>query len=291
VHQGMSNEGTSAVVEGNRVLNTRIGGPYHDTYSSRDSVVRNNYYRNVVTGPYQYMVGQTSAPIPVASVTHNGLTAILTTAVPHGLTPGQAVSITGVKVNNGQVPPEHSYNDPYLISTVPSSTQFTYQMGVNPGANADDDTGQVIALSQVERCVIENNVIELVPTYMSWGAPVAIALHAAIKHEKLVTLSAARVFRQLVVRNNVIRNMDGLPDSVAVSRAQGISVILAENALIESNVIDVPQANPIAFSKCTNVRFFNNRNSTGGLIPGVTGSAKQDELSTVIEDAALLAFI
>ena len=42
----------AGVVEGNQVHNVKIGGPYQDQASSREIVVRNNSYRNVIRGPY-----------------------------------------------------------------------------------------------------------------------------------------------------------------------------------------------------------------------------------------------
>src|SRR5207302_11358330 len=45
--------GKNAVVDGNRILNTRFGGPYHDFWTTNALIVRNNHYRAVVTGLYQ----------------------------------------------------------------------------------------------------------------------------------------------------------------------------------------------------------------------------------------------
>jgi hypothetical protein len=287
--QGISNDaGSAAVVEGNRIFNIRIGGPYHDTGSTKDLIIRNNVYRNVVTGPFQAMGGN-SGPLAVATLTHVGLIATLTTSVPHRLVPGQAVSITGVTINGGSTPPLHSYNDPYKIVSVPENNRFTYQMKVNPLAEADSGTGEVRALSQVGRWVVENNVIDLIPSYMDWGPPRAIL---CVVYRFGISGFAdidPWVYRQLVIRNNVIRNMDGLPESPA--RNGGIAFTYCENALVENNVVDLPLANPIWFGNSTKVRFFNNRDSTGQLIQGTVGGVKQDELTTLIEDASVLAFL
>ena len=43
----------------------------------------------------------------------------------------------------------------------------------DPQANADAASGTVNALWQVQLCVIENNVIELIPSYIDWGSPVS----------------------------------------------------------------------------------------------------------------------
>jgi hypothetical protein len=47
--------GTAAVVAGNRVLHCRTGGPYHDTYSTRDVLARENFYHDVFSGPVQLL--------------------------------------------------------------------------------------------------------------------------------------------------------------------------------------------------------------------------------------------
>jgi hypothetical protein len=287
VFQGISNDaGSAAVVENNRIFNIRIGGPYHDTGSTKDLVIRNNVYRNVVTGPFQAMGGN-SGPIAVATLTHAGLIATLTTHVPHGLVPGQAVRIENSTINEDPPIPE-SYNDFYAVLSV-SETQFTYEMKEDPGADADPGTGQVRALSQVGRWVVENNVIDLIPSYMDWGPPRAIL---CVVYSFGISGFAGidpRVYRQLVIRNNVIRNMDGLPESPA--RNGGIAFTYCENALVENNVVDLPLADPIWFGNSTKVRFFNNRNSTGQLIQGTVGGVKQDELTTLIEEATVLAFL
>lgn len=53
----------------------------------------------------------------------NGFLVTITTSVAHGLGAGQSVTISGVGVDN--------YNGTFPISTVPSSTQFTYILGVS----------------------------------------------------------------------------------------------------------------------------------------------------------------
>jgi hypothetical protein len=51
-HQALSaGGGFGTVVEGNRIYHCSTGGPYHDTYSSGDLIVRNNYYHDVIAGP------------------------------------------------------------------------------------------------------------------------------------------------------------------------------------------------------------------------------------------------
>jgi hypothetical protein len=50
--------GVGAVVEHNRVYHTHVGF-FHDTWASKDLVVRKNYFASVVTGTYQLLLGGT----------------------------------------------------------------------------------------------------------------------------------------------------------------------------------------------------------------------------------------
>ncbi len=68
--------------------------------------------------------------------------------------------------------------------------------------------------------------------------------------------------------------------------------------LLEHNVIEATILTPIAWVKCSNLRVFNNRTPAGQLIPvqGVVmlsdfSTVKRDDLSKVIEDAAILAML
>lgn len=56
--------GTSSVVEGNRLIHGATGGPWHDTASTLDLTVRDNYYCDVWTGPAQNMGYQYSNGAP-----------------------------------------------------------------------------------------------------------------------------------------------------------------------------------------------------------------------------------
>jgi hypothetical protein len=133
------------------------------------------------------------------------------------------------------------------------------------------------------------NTARIVPSDPAWGPPVGIRLRVSSFGDHLFAAVNPRVFRQVVIRNNVVRNMDGLAEPLAFNT--GINLGYCENALVEDDVIDLPASNLIAASECTNLRFFNNRNPAGQLIQGVVGTTKQEELTTLIEDAAILAML
>lgn len=70
-----ADNGTAAVVEGNRLLHGSTGGPWHDTASTLDLEVRNNYYYDVWSGPHQNMGYQyadgTPATVGIWSIENN----------------------------------------------------------------------------------------------------------------------------------------------------------------------------------------------------------------------------
>ena|SRR5436190_16725884 len=160
----------------------------------------------------------------------------------------------------------------------------------SPGA--DPGTGTVQALWQVQECVIENNVIELIPSFMAYGSPVGILL-AASPPAAFVGIGA-RVFRRVVIRNNLIRYVDNLTEQTV--RNVAIDLSYCEDALVESNIVDLAIAEPIRHSNSNSVRYFQNTNPSGQLIQGrfvppAGPSMKQDELTTFVEDAATLCIL
>src|SRR6185295_17206473 len=86
-HQGLSADGgTMIVTEGNAVWHCQAGGPYHDSYGAKDSFIRNNYYFDVLVGPFQNFFGgvnMATQPIPF-TLTNSGTTYTATTSFPHG---------------------------------------------------------------------------------------------------------------------------------------------------------------------------------------------------------------
>jgi len=134
--------------------------------------------------------------------------------------------------------------------------------------------------------VIENNLIELVPSINNWGAPVGVQFYQPSDR------GSQYVFRRAVIRNNVIRFADGASDPLQF--VLGIRLWNCEDAIVEDNVVDVDAPNPLRHYNSKSVRYFNNRTSSGLLLRGaeennnlqVIGIAS--ELTTDIEDALLL---
>ena len=98
-------------------------------------------------------------------------------------------------------------------------------------------------------------------------------------------------FRQVVVRNNLVRNLS----SSTHGTFYGIALAGAENALVEGNVVDLPTlplpaTNPIYHAGSKSVHYSNNATASGVPIQGRIGfnGPKVDELFTQIEDAFVL---
>jgi hypothetical protein len=136
--QVLSGEGgTEAVLESNRVFHCLTGGPYHDTWASRDVMVRNNYYHDVITGPYQNIgpgVSTTDAGIGLASLTVTGGVATAVTNEPHGLIAGSdEIVISGsikAECNGTFVVSSVGPNDAKIFKYVPKA-------GVSDGAGGN----------------------------------------------------------------------------------------------------------------------------------------------------------
>jgi hypothetical protein len=271
------------IVEDNRVFNTWIAGPYQDTYSTRDIVVRRNYYRNVATGHY-YLMGGLSDIAGLSVLTHSGLEALATTdANPHTLIKGGRVRIT-------QASPSH-YNGFFEITDVPQANQFKYNMTSDPGSDSSPGA-KVQRVWGADKIVVEDNVVELSDLFSwEWGAPGAgVQIFDSITGAALIAPPPPFVHGEIVVRNNVVCHVDGALNPNFV--AGGVQIASAKKVIVENNVIDVVPTNSLVTYRCGTAHFFNNRTSAGLLIRGYNNDmAKQfDELETRISDAFLMAF-
>jgi hypothetical protein len=128
-HQALSaDNGTGTVVEGNRVYHCSTGGPFHDTWATKDLIVRNNYYHDVRCGPFQSLSGisTTPYPIPLVSLVYDSQSAKAkaTTSFPHGFVVGNRVTIS----SSGDYAAR--YNGLRLISDVTTPREFWYSMDV-----------------------------------------------------------------------------------------------------------------------------------------------------------------
>jgi hypothetical protein len=267
--------GIAAVVEGNRVFNCHVGGPYHDTFSSRDLTIRNNYYHNVYAGVFQNL-GGLSNPKTGTTLTRSGLTATFTAPAPHGFYTGQAVLIEDALVNSSPINP---YNGLFEIK-VTGDTTFTYQMTGIPSADASG-TFKFSALWQIARITIDKNIIKLMehPSAL-YPPPTSIyVLHGG-------AAGTPYRFPRVVVRDNIVRHVAPTGDL----NAFGISINNCGKFVVEKNIVTLARADSIAHLDCGVVRYFENLKSGALLLRGFNRdkNAYEMEVRDQIDDALLL---
>jgi hypothetical protein len=97
---------------------------------------------------------------------------------------------------------------------------------------------------------------------------------------------------QVLLRRNVIRETDGIADPPSRYTRMGLQVLSGGGVIIEENTIDASDPNPLSFQGCSSAGFFANQTPGGVLIQGQESSSgvKASEVSTDVEDAAVLAF-
>lgn len=275
--------------EGNQVYGA-LFGHYNDTASTKDITIRNNYFHDVVHGVYYNMgsVGPATSIPTGKQITYNSTTdiATFTTPVGHGLLPKSAVQISGATVGGN---PTNPYNGFYEVLDVPPAptdangkpTTFTYQLGTDPGSNADSNTGQYAEYWRVRRLVVENNVVELTPTLSGTGGRYGIIL------ADYPNRSSVNIYLQSVLRGNVIREVNDAPDTSSF----GIGLAKCESAVTEQNVIDPAVGTAIVQNVSGVLEYFDNETPAGSLLQGYDQqrSRKVDELTTKVEDSLLVS--
>jgi hypothetical protein len=119
--------GLGTIIEANRIYNCTFGY-YHDGYSTKDLVIRNNFFKAVGAGIYQKMGATSAASNTPTSLTRNGALALFTTSQPHGFAVGSIVTVSGAS--------PATYNGTFQVGSVPSPTAFGYAMATDPGSDA-----------------------------------------------------------------------------------------------------------------------------------------------------------
>lgn len=267
--------GIGAILDSNRIFSARFG-VFADSLSTKDLVIRDNHFYGVVRAVQQALGGlSTNGGVRRGgSIIAAGTTATFTTNLPHGFAANQAVNIQGAD--------QTAYNGTYPIQSVPAPNQFTYLMTGSPSTPA---TGTITfaGLWQVGRLIIESNVMELLLSVLSNtdGHSSGVWLGGSDR-------AAPYVFRQVVFRENVVRHVGGASGST-VTRA--LELDSCENAIVETNVIQLDRAQAIEFTACGAVKFFNNQAPSGALIQGydLNGAQYVNELTTDADLAAILA--
>ena len=266
------------IVEGNQVHNTKYGGPYISKSSSRDLVVRNNFYKNVAKGPFWNLatLSATALTALARDLTYDssGKTAVATLSN-HGLLAGDRVKIA-LSSGPGQ------YVGIFVVLNVPATDKFRYVMSSDPGSGSV--TGPTMQkIFGVAKLVVEGNTIEL-----ATGSTGLIGIH--LDDASLSPQAPDYAHGDVIIRDNKIRYLDGQFDTSYTG--YGIQANGAKNLLARNNVVESVPANPIRNNRCGSVKYFNDKTPAGVLIQGIdegNSNKKYDELETDAEDALVLA--
>jgi hypothetical protein len=218
--------GYGFVYENNRVRNVQTGGPYIDTFSDKENIVRGNVYTNVQSGP-QYLLGGDSKR-NLIGVTRSGSTATAEMSSQHQYSVGNTVTIADFS--------DSAYNITTTITAIPSLYKFSYTVAGTPPTPLSG--GTVRTIWRHHRVVIENNDITLIRTSdytnAAWGVGITL------KPNSDNPQAGEYLVKEAVIRGNRIRLMDGDMDPSLNKALAGIFVGDTERLICEDNIIQLP---------------------------------------------------
>jgi len=176
-----------------------------------------------------------------------------TQANPHTLEIGDRIKISKATPT--------SYNGLFELTSV---TTDTFQYKLPPTAStASAPDAALQRFWGIDRLVVENNIVELAQRLSD--APIGIVVNDNDTIEAPDGLPPF-VHGEIIVRNNVIRIVDGGSDPGL--NGFGIYVVGAKKVIVSDNVLDLPSARILRDYRCGNVEYSNNRTSEGALILG-----------------------
>ncbi len=256
---GPNASGTACVTEGNAVYDAQRPC-YSDTGSSRDAVLRDNYYSNIGTGVLQDFSGGLSESQKVISLKRDSgdhQIAILETDGAHRLMPGQAVTVDNARVS-GQ--PSVAFNGTFAVDSVLSDHKFTYKMIHPADGDADNTPSPVYRVRwQTRHLLVENNVFEGYATDedTAWAASGVIVDGY---HEP-----PPYMFAQWLIRDNFMRHLDNAPEFPTDLGGYGLGmrIISMDGAIVDGNVVDFPNPHTLHAWKSEHVVPFNNQTPAG----------------------------
>jgi hypothetical protein len=242
--------------------------------SSRDLVVRNNFYKNCVKGPFWDLGTKSSSAKTLSTLTlaaiSVGYEATATTSANHDLDVGDRVQI---------LCNPSSLNGTFVVTAKTSSTIFKYKTAVN-GTFISGTAERVFGIAKL---VVEGNTIEL-----ATGSTGLIGIH--LNDNSLASQAPDYAHGDVIIRDNKIRYVDGAFDTSYTG--YGIQINGAKNLLVRNNVVEAVQTPLLRNNRCGSVKYFNDKTPAGVLIQGVdegNSNKKYDELETDAEDALVLA--
>lgn len=241
----------AGIVEGNQVHNTKYGGPYIGKSSSRDLVVRNNFYKNVAKGLFWDLGTKSGSTKTLSTLTFALISGVYeataTTSANHDLDVGDRVQI---------LCNPSSLNGTFVVTAKISSTIFKYKTAVN-GTFISGTAERVFGIAKL---VVEGNTIEL-----ATGSSGLIGIH--LNDNALASQAPDYAHGDVIIRDNKIRYVDGAFD--ASYTGYGIQINGAKNLLVRNNVVEAVQTPLLRNNRCGSVKYFNDKTPAGVLIQGV----------------------
>ena len=136
------------VVEGNQIHNTKYGGPYQEVVNTREIIVRNNTYRNVIKGPYWRLGATNSIGADKLLVERNHIQLIASSPTPTPI---------GIQVDDRNVV---SQPPPYIYGQVVIRHNRVRYVDSTPGSF----NGYGIDVAGANALMISDNVVEVTPS-------------------------------------------------------------------------------------------------------------------------------
>jgi hypothetical protein len=199
----------------------------------------------------------------------------------HGMSVGETVYISKA------TPSPSLYNGYFVVTAILDSTRFQFNIAsANP--IAPSNSGYYGRLWTGGKIVEENNVMDLLPTQTAAYSSTGLALGFFDPAHPVV------LFPRVLLRRNIMRPVDGISDPALGLGVATLGVVVqgCGSLIAEENVIDFAAPKQIQYDLCGTAEFFANSTSGAALIQGYNAGSHSSasELSTNIEDAALLAF-
>lgn len=288
------------VVERNRILHALQGGSYHDTWDENDHIEKKNYHYDVWRGATQNLVGpngtwevknqyryqnqdwyQKTVLIEVIAGSPIKLRLKSFAGKNQGVSVGCALLLTQNATSGGlttQAVVTDSYQDGlgdfYLVVAVPS----------NPfGPASPSNYVWQWKYFQSWRFISEDNIYEMSHFIVGGHTtpPTAFGFSGVLGPSGaapgIYEIAGVRfyTFPEVVIRGNLIRNIDNIPDPVPIPYSDcGINIDNAATLIVEDNIINLKPVRiavqsisdatqSFLYSRCGEIKCFNNQDMNG----------------------------
>jgi hypothetical protein len=135
------------IVEGNQVHNTKYGGPYQEMLNTREIIVRNNTYRNVIKGPFWRLGATSSIGVERLLVERNHIQLIASSPTPTPI---------GIHLDDRNVVP---IPPPYVYGQITIRKNVVRYVDGTPGSF----NGYGIDVAGSNTLLVSDNIVEVTP--------------------------------------------------------------------------------------------------------------------------------